>query len=86
MNEINGEGNPPEEGSMEEVASAAEASVAPSELPEKAKRSLANPEVQKMMIYLIVMINAALLVVGSLLPWLSGNNICLLYTSPSPRD
>ena len=75
MNEINGEGSPPEEGSMEEVASAAEASVAPSELPEKAKRSLANPEVQKMMIYLIVMINAALLVVGSLLPWLSGNNI-----------
>ena len=75
MNEINGEGSPPEEGSMEEVASAAEASVAPSELPEKAKRSLANPEVQKMMIYLVVMINSALLVVGSLLPWLSGNNI-----------
>ncbi len=57
----------------ETVATSEEA--APSELPEKTKRSLANPEMQKMIIYLIVMISAALVVVGSLLPWLPGTYI-----------
>lgn len=84
----NGEGSPPEEGSVSttenaspedaasEAASPAEVA-APEEASasEKAKRFFADPAAQKMMIYVIVVINAALVVVGSLLPWLDEGKI-----------
>lgn len=90
MNETttNGEGSPPEEGSVSttENASPSDATseaVSPADVaapeeasaPEKAKRFFADPAAQKMMIYLIVLINAALVVVGSLLPWLDEGKI-----------
>lgn len=71
MNETNEEVSPlaPESLAPE---SASEASA--SEVP-KAPGFFADPVAQKMMIYLIVLINAALVVVGSLLPWLDENKI-----------
>ena len=74
----NGEGSPPEEGSMSTTENASPAKVAAPEEASasgKAKRFFADPAAQKMMIYLIVMVNAALVVVGSLLPWLDEGKI-----------
>lgn len=87
MNETNGEGSPPEEGSISATETASEEAVAseeatpPAEVAPAAKESkkspgfFADPAAQKMMIYLIVVANAALVVVGSLLPWLDEGKI-----------
>lgn len=76
MNETNGEGSPPEEGSISATETASEGAAPPA--AEKSKKSLgffSDPAAQKMMIYLIVVANAALVVVGSLLPWLDEGKI-----------
>ena len=87
MNETNGEGSPPEEGSISATETASEEAVAseeaapPAEVAPAAKESkkspgfFSDPAAQKMMIYLIVVLNAALVVVGSLLPWLDEGKI-----------
>ena len=81
MNETNGEGSPPEEGSISATETASEEAAPPAEVApaaEESKKSpgfFSDPAAQKMMIYLIVVANAALVVVGSLLPWLDEGKI-----------